>query len=453
MKYPRYPKYKPSGVEWLGEVPEHWRELRLKNIADIRVSNVDKKTVEGEEPVRLCNYVDVYYHARITPDIAFMDATATREQIQKFALTKGDVLITKDSETPDDIAVPAYVADDLNGVVCGYHLALIRPCASIVDGAFLASALSASGIRAQYYSTATGITRFGLSTGDISGALVPVPPLSEQVAIASFLDRETARIDALIAKKQRLIELLAEKRAALVSQAVTKGLNPDVPIKDSGVEWLGEIPAHWELKKFAHVARVVRGASPRPAGDVRYFNGDHIPWVTVADITKDRSKYLYETKSMLTQEGERYSRKIAADTLLLTNSGATLGVPKILKFEGCANDGVIAFLDLIRGASVDYLYFYLLSLTTNFRERTKQGAGQPNLNTDIVRSTWLPFPSSKEQQQIAAWLDAKTEQLETLVETITAGIERLQEHRAAIISVAVTGKIDVRQSTEAREVA
>ena len=127
MSFPRYPKYKDSGVEWLGEVPEHWDVRHLKLACDVFPSNVDKKSYDGETPVFLCNYTDVYYHAKITADIDFMAATASPEQIAKFSLRKGDTIITKDSETAADIAVPAYVPLDLPGVVCGYHLSLVRP--------------------------------------------------------------------------------------------------------------------------------------------------------------------------------------------------------------------------------------------------------------------------------------------------------------------------------------
>jgi type I restriction enzyme S subunit len=129
------------------------------------------------------------------------------------------------------------------------------------------------------------------------------PSLDEQKQIADFLDHETAKIDALIEKQQRLIELLKEKRQAVISHAVTKGLNPNAPLKDSGVEWLGEVPAHWAIRKFGYISMVVRGGSPRPAGDPALFNGDYSPWVTVAEITKDDNIYLTETETFLTKKG------------------------------------------------------------------------------------------------------------------------------------------------------
>jgi hypothetical protein len=164
-KWPCYPAYKPSEMAWVRRLPEHWRVFRLKNVASVRFSTVDKKTEEGETPVRLCNYTDVYNNDRIVDDPEFMQATATADEIARFTLKKGDVLITKDSEEWNDIAVPAYVTADMPGVLCGYHLAHIRPYATSLDGAYLSRAFTADGVRQQFHVGANGITRYGLPIG------------------------------------------------------------------------------------------------------------------------------------------------------------------------------------------------------------------------------------------------------------------------------------------------
>ena len=225
--------------------------------------------------------MDVYYNDRITPDLDFMAATATPEQLRRFSLRAGDVLITKDSESRTDIAVAAVVATDLPDVLCGYHLALVRPGLDC-DGTFLARAFSAVGPRDQFEVAANGITRFGLGGDAIRTAYSRPRPAGEQRAIAAFLDRETARIDALVAKKERLIELLQEKRTALITRAVTKGLDPNVPMKDSGVEWLGQIPAHWEVERIKWSARMESGHTPDKKVE-SYWRGGDIPWVSLAD--------------------------------------------------------------------------------------------------------------------------------------------------------------------------
>lgn len=215
------PHFKDSGIEWLGEIPEHWQILRLKYIANAKFSNVDKHSIEGEEPVRLCNYVDAYYNDYIHDGLDFMKATATRAEIRRFSVTSGDVIITKDSEAWDDIAVAAYVPDDLDGVLCGYHLAQIRPSAGRTYGEYLFRSFCSRGINDQFRVEATGVTRFGLGKYALDNALFVLPPLPEQRAIAAFLDQETARIDGLINKVNESIALLSEYRTALISAAVT----------------------------------------------------------------------------------------------------------------------------------------------------------------------------------------------------------------------------------------
>ncbi|MCS6774278.1 MAG: restriction endonuclease subunit S, partial [Thermoflexales bacterium] len=249
-----YPAYKPSGVPWLGDIPAHWQVRRLKFVASVFNSNVDKRSEEGETPVKLCNYIDVYNNERITTDLPFMQATASEREIVKFALRGGDVIITKDSEDWRDIAVPALVVEDLREVICGYHLAVIRPLAGQLDSRYLLRCLQSAAVSYQFQIAATGITRYGLSKQAIGDVVVPCPPLAEQRAITEYLDRETARVDALIARKRALLEQLARWRSAAISHAVTKGLNPDAPLKPSGVPWLGDIPAHWQVRRLKFVA-------------------------------------------------------------------------------------------------------------------------------------------------------------------------------------------------------
>ncbi len=214
-------RMKDSGVEWLGEVPEGWKVRKLKHIASVKFSSVDKKTEEGEQPVCLCNYVNVYYNDYITSDLELMKATASVAEIQNYTLRGGDILITKDSESWDDIAVPAYVSSDINNVLCGYHLAQIRPNISLSDGEYLFQSFYTRGINDQFRVAATGVTRYGLGKYWLENSLFLVPPLPEQRAIAAFLDRETGRIDTLTTKVHESISKLREYRTALISAAVT----------------------------------------------------------------------------------------------------------------------------------------------------------------------------------------------------------------------------------------
>ncbi len=214
-------KLKPSGVEWIGEIPEHWDARRLRTLAAVRASGVDKNTNEDEVPVMLCNYVDVYKNDRITAAIDFMKATATPEEIRAFELKAGDVIITKDSESWDDIAIPTFVPEAIPGVVCAYHLALIRPFSGEIEGEFLFRAFSSDPVADQFRIAATGVTRFGLAQGAIKGAFFPLPPLEEQRAIIAHINEKCAEISQAISRAEREIELMREYRTRLISDVVT----------------------------------------------------------------------------------------------------------------------------------------------------------------------------------------------------------------------------------------
>ncbi len=210
---------KPSGVEWIEEIPAHWEVNRLKYVAKILPSNVDKHIYPDEIQVRLCNYTDVYYNDYITVDTVLKKGSCKESEFAKFALRKGDVIITKDSETPDDIGVPTYVKDDLDSVVCGYHLTMIRPLAC--RGEYIFRFIQSDRTRRYFELESNGITRYGLGKPSIENLFLPIPTDSEQRKIADFLSSKTQQIDELIATEQRKIQLLKEYRQSLISEAVT----------------------------------------------------------------------------------------------------------------------------------------------------------------------------------------------------------------------------------------
>ena len=210
---------KPSGVEWIGEIPRHWKVNRLKYVAKILPSNVDKHIYPDEIQVRLCNYTDVYYNDYITVDTVLEKGSCKEREFTKFALRKGDVIITKDSETPDDIGVPTFVKDNLDNVVCGYHLTMIRPLAC--RGEFIFRFIQSDRTRRYFELESNGITRYGLGKSSIENLFLPIPPDSEQWQITNSLDQKTQQIDKLITAEHRKIELLKEYRQSLISEAVT----------------------------------------------------------------------------------------------------------------------------------------------------------------------------------------------------------------------------------------
>jgi len=212
---------KDSAIEWIGEVPEHWDINRLKDLSDIQNSNVDKKSNDNEIPIKLCNYVDVYKNDFINASLDFMDATANKEEIKRFAIKGGDVFITKDSETCDDIAIPALATESLEGVICGYHLAQFRVKEKVFLGSYLFRLFQSKSYGFRFVVSAKGITRVGLGQSAIADSLTPVPSLSEQKTIATYLDTKTAQIDQIIQTINTQIEKLKELRKTLINDVVT----------------------------------------------------------------------------------------------------------------------------------------------------------------------------------------------------------------------------------------
>ena len=240
-------KLKPSGIEWLGEVPGHWEVAFLKHIADVRFSGVDKHSHDDETPVRLCNYTDVYKNDRITGDMDLMRATATAAEIARLTLKAGDVILTKDSETPDDIAVPAWVPDNLPGVVCAYHLGLLRPESGRVLGEFLFRTIGSARIAQQFHVLATGVTRFALGKHDVKNAVIALPPVAEQETICRWISDECQPLDEAITRTEEEIKLIREYRDRLIADAVTGQVDlrgwqpgPDDAVSDDVLAALGD---------------------------------------------------------------------------------------------------------------------------------------------------------------------------------------------------------------------
>ena len=437
-----YPAYKPSGVPWLGEVPDSWSVLRVKEVATVLPSNIDKLTVEGEQPVSLCNYVDVYKNDKIAADIEFMPATATDEQIRKLSLTKGDVVLTKDSESPWDIAVPTYIAEDIPNLVCGYHLAKLAPNEYLMRGDFLCWSLKAFPVSVHFSLAASGITRYGLSIANISDGNIPVPSLTEQSVIAVYLDRESARIDTLIAEKGRLIDTLREYRQATISEAVTQGLDPAVPKKPSGVPWLGDVPAHWNVQRLRFRGKL------NPSVKDGLSDSDVASFLPMEAVGDDGS---------LNLEATRLVGDVASGYTYFEDGDVT-----IAKITPCFENGKGAVMRGLQGGigfgttelivirpndTVHPDWLYCLTQSDAFRKRGEAmmyGAGGQKRVPDLyVRDLPIAWPPIEEQQAIADYLASETARIDKLVDHVQDEIKLLQEFRAATITDAVTGKIQV----------
>ena len=449
-------------MEWLGEVPEHWEVKRLEHVALYRTSSVDKKTEENELPVRLCNYTDVYYGDRIRVSQGeFMNATASTSEIQRFRLLVGDILVTKDSEDWRDIAVPAIVDETADDFVCGYHLGVIRSGPGI-HPLFLYRALQSEAVNRQLQVSATGVTRYGLQNAAVGDVVLPIPPINEQRAISAFLDRETERIDSLVAKIGLLIERLGEYRTALITRTATRGLPPEPAriagvdpsprLKPSGMEWLGEVPEHWEVKRLSLIGSFFKGGGGTKEDEVE--NG--VPCVRYGDIYTQHQYFIRETRSDISEESAAKYTSINYGDILFAGSGETIeeiGKSAANLIEGpayCGGD-VIVLRPVIESDATFLGYATDCSTSTYQKAFMGRGVTVMHIYGQELKRLLLPLPPIDEQRAIAAYLDRETERIDSLVAMMRLLIERLSEYRTALIAAAVTGKIDVRGSAESPE--
>ena len=433
-----YPLYKDSGVSWLGDVPEHWDIKRLRNTAEIRISNVDKNTEGDESRVRLCNYVDVYKHDRISEHMPFMNATASPGEIDRFRLKTGDVLVTKDSEMWNDIGVPALVETSSDDLLCGYHLALLRPITNRIRGDFLFRAFQSTGVGYQLHIEANGVTRYGLSQDAIRSVWIPIPTLLEQAAIARYIDYTDRRIRHYIRCKQRLITLLEEQKQALISRAVTRGIDSAAVLKPSGTPWLGNIPEHWTVSRSKHLFSVRKELS-RP-GDVQLSATQAYGVIPQAEFEQRVGRRVVKISMHLEKR-----RHVEKDDFVISMRSFQGGLERAWASGAIRSSYVV----LRPGPSVDVeLFSYILKSPGYIRALQSTAEfirdGQ-DLTFDNFRGVDLPVPPLDEQRAIAAEITRAVSAITSNITKVTSELDLIREYRMRLIADVVTGKLDVRE--------
>ncbi|MBK7782460.1 MAG: restriction endonuclease subunit S [Ardenticatenia bacterium] len=437
-RFKRYPAYKDSGVEWLGEVPVGWEVLSLKRVASIKygLGEPPQLLAEGLPFIRATNVTRGRIVDRNLQFVDPDDVPWNREP----ALRAGDIIVVRSGAyTGDSAIIPA----QYDGAIAGYDM-VVRGRTCQPD--FLAwTLLSRYVLEAQIELASLRAAQPHLNAEELGSVVLLRPSDSEQRAIATYLDRETARIDALVAKKQRLIELLLEQRTALITRAVTKGLDPKVPMKDSGVEWLGEIPVGWDVKrlKFILAAPLKYGANESADLD----DPDLPRYVRITDIDESDGLRDETFKSLPVEIASEYM--LREGDLLFARSGATAGKTFLYRssWGECAYAGYLirARIDTTRDCPEFIRYFtasssYWLWLSSVFIQATIQ-----NVSSERYASLRLPLPLLSEQRAIATHLDRETARIDALGAKVRNAITHLKELRTALISAAVTGKIDLRE--------
>lgn len=424
-KYKAYPEYKDSGVEWLGEIPIHWEILRHKYVAFFTKGKIPTNLLE--QPLKnTLPYLSMECLRNNTTD--------------KYALISNDVRIVLEGQ-------PLIIWD-------GSNAGEFFKGKSGILSSTMATATLTYPLHPQYYwyvcisiepemrKNAVGMGIPHVNGDELKSISVSIPSFCEQKQIAVFLDHETAKIDNLIEKQQQLIELLKEKRQAVISHAVTKGLNPDVPMKDSGVEWLGDVPKHWIPARLKyHTRQIVDGAHFTPT-----YTEKGIPFLRVTDI-QDKYIDFDNIKFIPEHEHKELIKRCRPENgdLLLSKNG-TIGVPKLVDWDW--EFSIFVSLCLIKFKSTltpEYSEFYFKSheIKEQIFGLIKQST-VINLHLDKIQNFWFCIPPLEEQYKIVNYLNEKIDTLECLIENAELTIRLAQERRTALISAAVTGKIDVR---------
>jgi type I restriction enzyme S subunit len=410
MSFPRYPKYKPSGVEWLGDVPEGWDVTLAKRFITVKSGEMISAEDETEEGFPLIGGNGIRAHA------LKWNTLADTLVIGRVGAKCGCVHHIRENFWASEHAFRV-IEKRLFAKRFFFHL------------------LSSLGLNNFAITTAQPL----LNTQIVESQWISVPPLPEQTAIAEFLDRETGKIDGLVAEQRRLMELLKEKRQAVISHAVTKGLNPHAPIKPSGIEWLGDVPEHWKVVPIKWLSPVKRGASPRPIDDPKYFDEEgEYAWVRIADVSACDG-VLSETTQRLSPLGSSLSVKILPNELFVSIAG-TVGKPCISAIKACIHDGFVYFPTLKINP---WFLFRIFEAGDCYGGLGKWGT-QLNLNTDTVGSIRIAIPPADELHQLLKFMDDESSRFDTLTAEAQRAIDLLQERRTALISAAVTGQIDVR---------
>ena len=442
-----YSAYKDSGVGWLGKVPEHWEVRRLGQIGRLSKGRGGNKDDEVSIGVPCVRYGDLY--TTHTYFILKSRSFVSRAKVENYTPIKfGDVLFAASGETIDEIGKSA-VNLIQSEACCGGDVILFRPERQ-VEARYLGYATDCRPAAAQKATMGRGFTVMHIYGGQLKYLTLPLPPLPEQTAIVRYLDYTDRRVQRYIRAKQKLIILLEEQKQAIIHQVVTGQIDvrtgqPYPAYQDSGVEWLGEVPEHWERKRVKHASMILRGKfTHRPRNDPSLYGGPY-PFIQTGDVAR-ANKTITEYRQTLNEQGLTVSMMFPAGTLVMTIA-ANIGYVALLDFEACFPDSVVGFFPRLN-VNRDYLYHLFLAMSTELQQEAPVNT-QGNLNIDRIGSRPIALPPLPEQVAIARYLDRTTTDIDHAISHTQRQIDLLSEYRTRLISDVVTGKLDVREAAAA----
>ena len=439
--YKAYPAYKDSGVEWIGEVPEGWE---IKPICRVASCNDDALS-ENTPADAVLRYVDisaVNHTDGITQatEVRFVDAPSRARRQAK----SGDVVV---STVRTYLKAVAAVTEDYAACIYSTGFAVLRARSAQVDPGFLKWMALNDLLIQTIEAHSEGLSYPAINATELVKLKTVVPPLTEQSTIAAFLDRETTRIDALIAKKTRFIELLKEKRQALITRAVTKGLDPKVKMKNSGVEWIREVPEHWNIPALKRLVATPITDGPHET-PVKQDEG--VRFISAEAISSGRIDFSKTWGFISKEDDERFSRKYKPqkNDLYMIKSGATTGVVTIVEDDVDFNIwSPLAAIRPSRETSPRFLLYALRSSEFQAGVALNWSYGtQQNIGMRVLEALPVPIPSLNEQHTISDYLDRATDRIDSLIQKTERSITLLRERRSAFITAAVTGQLDLREA-------
>ena len=420
---------------------DNWEWKPLKYIFNYFLSSVDRKIKDEELNVHICHYPDVYKNEKISDKDTLNKGTCTEFELENFKLMKGDILITKDSEDPKDIGIPCLVENDLIDSVCGYHIGILRTNENI-EREFYFRYIQSTDVKDYFFCESKGITRFGLGKSSVENLKIPILSIKEQKIISQYLDKKTKQIDSLIEKIEKKIELLKEQKTALINQCVTKGLNPNVEKKDSGLEWIGKIPSHWQLLRLNNLGRFSKGKGITK--DKIKVNGNKC--IRCGEIYTTYELRFNRTRSFIDDDTSDESVLATKGVLLFAGDGESLEeIGKCIVYEGeedlYIGGGINVFTPKQEKVIPIYLS-YVMNSESVIYQKSRQGKGEivVHIYSKQLKEIRLGLPSIKEQQQIVEYLDQKTSLIDKIISYENKRLLFLKEYKKSLISEVVTGK-------------
>lgn len=443
MKLPRYPEYRDSGVEWIGEIPSHWSVERLKKV--VRFSGGGTPSRDNPE----------YWNGDI-PWISPKDMKSEAVVSSEESITTAGLAGSASSLVPPGRLLMVVRSGILKhtipvginrmDVALNQDMKALHPVG--VRAGFLLRWVQGLNDRLLLVWAKQGATVESIEYDYLSNSLVACPPDEEQSAIATFLDRETGKIDALIAEQERLFVLLAEKRQAAISHAVAKGLNPNVPKKDSGVQWLGDVPAHWDIVPLRYVSKIGNGSTPN-RDNPAYWAEAGTPWLNSSVVNQIEVTSSDQFVTPVALE-ECHLPVVTPPAILvgITGQGRTRGMVSPLKFDATISQHIAYVKPVASVLDVEYLQLFFECAYLRLREESDAaGSTKGAITCDRLSRLKVPIPPIDEQVDIAVQLRANLSKVDSLSDAAISSRGILLERRAALITAAVTGKIDVREAS------